>query len=225
MSWCHLHSSFPWSFWQFAGTCVSSPQLQGRVAGLWAVPALLSQPLVSVRGCLFRGFVKQNEILRAKSLHDHLSNCHEVAKMLLLEHASKNRKKWKAVCVRFSRCHISIMHFVNSQKDQPLLRLRRILTCENWSHTAGVCCRSTAGLRLRLWRRNCSSNVIWNTRHLASAKDKEAPQSASVFFPLSGLTGFGYILNTAEKWNGKNNSWSRERPNKLCCISLELKRL
>lgn len=102
--------------------------LQDGVAGWWAVPALPFQRLVSVHGCLFRGLIRQSEILCAESeqenLCGHLSKCDEAGEHgyqdLLL--GTENIKS--SMCLRFSRCCISIIHFANSQTDQPLLRPR-----------------------------------------------------------------------------------------------------
>lgn len=43
------------------------------------------------------------------------------------------------------------------------------------------------------------SNIMWNTRYLASAKDEEVSQNASMcFFPLSLLVGLVYFIHSGE---------------------------
>lgn len=62
--------------------------------------------------------------LEQDNLYGLLSKCHEVRKYCYQDLLLRIENIKSSMCLRFSRCHISIIHFSNAQTDRPLLRPR-----------------------------------------------------------------------------------------------------
>lgn len=177
------------------------PQLRDGVAGWWTVTALLFQQLLSVHGCLVRGLIRQNEVLcvelEQENLHSHLSKCHATGNSCYQDLLLRIGSIKSTMCLRFSRCCINIIHFGNSQTDQPLLRLwlsgvslpvRADLTSLMFAAE-----RSTRGLGLRLWRLYCKI-MLYNTQdiwpHLRTRKPLKVLECVLSFELPNGIGVF-----------------------------------